>query len=243
MTQNDPPPTKKNEKALPDSAPHVLIVDDDTRIRTLLTQFLQKHNYRVTAAKDAAQARAKMRGLAFDVTVLDIMMPGEDGISLARSLRESHADVPIIMLTARSETEERIEGLEAGADDYLTKPFDPRELMLRINSLIRRVGSSDPQRIEQLVFGPFTFVLGRRELKKNGIAVKLTEREKDIMLEFAQRPGETVPRDDLCPPDTEIGERTIDVQINRLRRKLEADPTNPVWLQTVRGIGYRLSIE
>lgn len=235
--------TPKAEKLVPDSAPHVLIVDDDTRIRTLLTQFLKKNDYRVTAAKDANDARAKMRGLVFDVTVLDIMMPGEDGLSLARSLRESHGDVPIIMLTARSETEERIAGLETGADDYLTKPFDPRELMLRINALIRRVGTSDPERIEQLVFGPFTFVLARRELKKNGQPIKLTEREKEIMCEFAQRPGETVPRDDLCPPDMEIGERTIDVQINRLRRKLETDPTNPVWLQTVRGIGYRLSIE
>ncbi|MGB7433370.1 MAG: response regulator transcription factor [Ahrensia sp.] len=243
MTDNASPKPEADDTTLPDGAPHVLVVDDDTRIRTLLTQFLQKHHYRVTAAKSAADARAKMRGLAFDVTVLDIMMPGEDGISLARSLREARADVPIIMLTAKSETEERIQGLEAGADDYLTKPFDPRELVLRINSLIRRVSPSDPQRVEQLVFGPFTFALARRELKKNGVVVKLTEREKDIMLEFAQKPGETVPRDDLCPPDTEIGERTIDVQINRLRRKLESDPTNPVWLQTVRGIGYRLSIE
>lgn len=227
-----------------DSAPHVLIVDDDTRIRTLLTQFLQKNGYRVTNAADAASARRHMRGLDFDVMVLDIMMPGETGLSLAESLRDNERDVPIIMLTARSETDDRIAGLEAGADDYLTKPFDPRELLLRINSLLRRRGPVlEAQHMEQLVFGPFTFVLSKRELKRNGEPIKLTDRERDIMLEFARKPGETVPRDDLCPSDSNIGERTIDVQINRLRRKIEPDPANPVWLQTVRGIGYRLSIE
>jgi len=227
-----------------DDAAHVLIVDDDTRIRTLLTQFLIRSGFRVTNAADAASARANMRGLDFDVMVLDIMMPGESGLSLAASLRETHHDVPIIMLTAKSETEERIAGLEAGADDYLTKPFDPRELLLRINSLLRRnAPQPGAQQAEQIVFGPFTFSLAKRELKKRGEIIKLTDREKDIMLAFAQSPGETVPRDDLCPSGSEIGERTIDVQINRLRRKIEIDPSNPVWLQTVRGLGYRLSIE
>lgn len=227
-----------------DNAPHVLLVDDDTRIRTLLTKFLTKNGFRVTGANDAAMARRHMQGLDFDVMVLDVMMPGETGLSFARSLRSNRQDVPIIMLTAKSETEERISGLEAGADDYLTKPFDPRELLLRINSLIRRTVQAAPTlHIEQIVFGPYAFSLTKRELKKNGETVKLTDREKDILAIFAANPGETVARDVLNPPDSDLGERTIDVQINRLRRKIEVDPANPVWLQTVRGVGYRLALE
>ena len=137
----------------------------------------------------------------------------------------------------------RISGLEAGADDYMPKPFDPRELILRINNIMRRGGPQVPPKVEQLVFGPYTFQIARRELKKGGETLKLTDREQEILSIFASRAGETIPRHELVGSDSDVGERTIDVQINRLRRKIERDPANPVWLQTVRGIGYRLSIE
>lgn len=232
-----------HDGALQDDAPHILVVDDDTRIRELLDQYLSQHGYRVTAASDAADARRKMVGLEFDMIVLDVMMPGENGVSLARHLRQKDRDVPILMLTARAETEHRIEGLSAGADDYLPKPFDPRELLLRIGNVVRRRAPQDPAIVEQVVFGPFIFSIGKRELKKNGDVMRLTDREKDILTRFASQPGETIARHALVDSDAEIGERTIDVQINRLRRKLETDPANPRYLQTVRGMGYRLSIE
>ncbi len=226
-----------------DDAVHILIIDDDTRIRTLLTQYLSQQGYRVTAAHDAADARRKMDGMAFDLLILDVMMPGESGVALAQSMRDDNRDVPILMLTALSDTEQRIEGLGAGADDYLSKPFDPRELLLRIGNIVRRRAPEDPARISQLVFGPFIFSIGERELKRNGDVVRLTDRERDILARFAVAPGETIARHDLVEGSGDVGERTIDVQINRLRRKLEADPANPRYLQTVRGIGYRLSIE
>jgi len=230
------------EKPVSDDAPHLLIVDDDTRIRSLLSQYLTGSGFRVTVAANAAEARRKLEGIDFDLLIVDIMMPGESGVSLTKSLREQK-DVPILMLTALSETDNRIDGLEAGADDYLPKPFDPRELILRINNILRR-GAPPPQpKIEQVVFGPYTFFIPRKELKKAGENIKLTDREQDIMAIFAARAGETVPRHELTGQEGEVGERTIDVQINRLRRKIEQDPANPVWLQTVRGIGYKLSIE
>jgi two-component system phosphate regulon response regulator OmpR len=142
-----------------------------------------------------------------------------------------------------SETDNRITGLSAGADDYLPKPFDPRELILRINNILRRGGPSSTPKVEQLVFGPYTFQISRRELKRGGEVLKLTDREQEILAIFAERAGETIPRHELVGDDSDVGERTIDVQINRLRRKIERDPSNPVWLQTVRGIGYRLSVE
>lgn len=225
-----------------DDAPHLLVVDDDTRIRTLLRQYLTENGFRVTVAGSAAEARRKLDGLSFDLLVLDVMMPGENGLELTRSLRAAK-DVPILMLTALSETDSRISGLEAGADDYLPKPFDPRELILRINNILRRGGQQPQPKLEQLVFGPYTFQIAKRELKKGGEALKLTDREQEIMAIFAERAGETIPRHELVAEESEVGERTIDVQINRLRRKIERDPANPVWLQTVRGIGYRLSVE
>jgi two-component system phosphate regulon response regulator OmpR len=225
-----------------DDAAHLLVVDDDTRIRTLLHEYLTDNGFRVTVAANAEDARGLLRSLDFDLLVLDIMMPGENGVDLTRSLREEK-DVPVLMLTALSETDSRITGLEAGADDYLPKPFDPRELILRINNILRRGGPSPVPKIEQLVFGPYTFTIGRRELKKAGIPVKLTDREQEILVQFAERAGETIPRHELVGDGADIGERTIDVQINRLRRKIETDPSNPIWLQTVRGIGYRLSVE
>lgn len=225
-----------------DDAPHILVVDDDTRIRTLLKKFLGQNGFRVTMAASAADARRLLAGLDFDLIILDVMMPGETGVELTRALREDK-QVPILMLTALSETDSRIEGLEAGADDYLPKPFDPRELLLRISNILRRGAQPTTPKVEQIVFGPYTFQIARRELKRAGEPLKLTDREQDILVMFAQRAGETIPRHELVGNDTEVGERTIDVQINRLRRKIERDPSNPVWLQTVRGIGYRLSVE
>jgi len=225
-----------------DDAPHLLVVDDDTRIRSLLKRYLAENGFRVSIAANAAEARAKLRGLDFDLIVLDIMMPGETGVELTQSLRRER-DVPILMLTALTETDNRIEGLEAGADDYLPKPFDPRELILRINNILRRGNTHQQPKLEQVVFGPYSFQIARRELKKGGESLKLTDREQEILCIFAQRVGETIPRHELVGEDANVGERTIDVQINRLRRKIEKDPANPTWLQTVRGVGYRLSVE
>jgi two-component system phosphate regulon response regulator OmpR len=225
-----------------DDAPHLLVIDDDTRIRTLLKQYLTENGFRVSVAGNADEARRKLVGLDFDLLIVDVMMPGESGVDLTRSLRENKT-VPILMLTALSETDSRIAGLEAGADDYLPKPFDPRELILRINNILRRGGAQQTPKVEQIVFGPYTFQIARRELKKGGEPLKLTDREQEILAIFAERAGETIPRHELVANDSEVGERTIDVQINRLRRKIEKDPANPVWLQTVRGIGYRLSVE
>jgi two-component system phosphate regulon response regulator OmpR len=219
------------ESNLSDDAPHLLVVDDDTRIRSLLSQYLTTSGFRVTMAGSAAEARRKLEGIDFDLLILDVMMPGETGVSLT------------LMLTALSETDSRIDGLSAGADDYLPKPFDPRELILRINNILRRGATPAQPKIEQIVFGPYTFFIPRRELKKGTETIKLTDREQDIMAIFAERAGETIPRHELTGQDGDVGERTIDVQINRLRRKIEQDPANPVWLQTVRGIGYKLSIE
>ncbi|TRL38087.1 response regulator [Rhizobium straminoryzae] len=231
-----------NPVSLSDDAAHLLVVDDDTRIRALLRRYLSEQGFRVTIAGDAAEARRKLEGLDFDLIILDVMMPGETGISLTQSLRDKRR-IPIILLTARAEADARIEGLEAGADDYLPKPFDPRELVLRINNILRRNTNPDTPKIDQIMFGPFTFSIARKELRRAAETIRLTDREQDIMLLFALRAGDTIPRHELIGDDAEVGERTIDVQINRLRRKIEDDPANPVYLQTVRGVGYRLSID
>ena len=225
-----------------DNAAHLLVVDDDTRIRTLLSQFLVERGFRVTVAAAAAEARRKLETIEFDMLILDVMMPGETGVELTKSLRETR-NVPILMLTALSETDRRIQGLEAGADDYISKPFDPRELVLRINNILKRGGPAPELRQEQVIFGPFTFHIARRELKRGSEIIRLTDREQEIMALFGERAGETVPRHELVGDESAVGERTIDVQINRLRRKIEKDPANPLFLQTVRGVGYRLSIE
>jgi two-component system phosphate regulon response regulator OmpR len=225
---------------LPDNAAHILVVDDDQRIRDLLARFLYEKGFRVTTATDAASARASMRGLAFDVVILDVMMPGESGLDLARELK-SISNVPVCMLTARAETEQRIEGLEAGVDDYVTKPFEPRELLLRLQNILRRGhGPSGPR--EEIRMGDFSFHVGRGELKRRDESIKLTERERDLLRLFAQRPGTPIARHELANDDAS-NERAIDVQINRLRRKIEGDPTNPVYLQTVRGKGYILYVD
>jgi two-component system phosphate regulon response regulator OmpR len=221
---------------IPDEdAPHILVVDDDRRIRELLKRYLSEHGYRVTTAENAADARAKLGGLAFDLLVLDVMMPGENGYELTADLRRS-SHVPILMLTARGETEDRIEGLERGADDYLAKPFEPRELLLRIGTILRR--SRAPGGADEISLGDCRFNVTRGELRHGGEVIHLTTREVQLMRIFAAHPGQTLSRLDLC--DNEAAERSIDVQINRLRRKIEIDPRNPIYLQTVRGEGYVL---
>jgi len=225
-----------------DDAPHLLVIDDDRRLRELLSRYLSDSGFRVTVAADAAEARRRIEGLTFDLLIVDLMMPGEDGLSLTRSLRES-LDVPILILTARGEAAARIEGLEGGADDYLAKPFEPRELLLRINNILRRAHAGDEPLIEHLRFGPYTFHLQKLELTRNNQPVRLTERERQILRAFAEAPGQTVDRLALLGDDGASGDRTVDVQINRLRRKIEDDPSNPLYLQTVRGYGYRLVTE
>jgi two-component system phosphate regulon response regulator OmpR len=225
-------------ESLPDNAAHILVVDDDQRIRDLLAQYLFQNGFRVTTAADAATARATMAGLVFDVVILDVMMPGENGLALARDLKGT-SNIPICMLTARAEPEERIEGLEAGVDDYIAKPFEPRELLLRLQNILkRRQGPSGPR--DEITMGEFIFHVARGELKRGEESVKLTERERDLLRHFAQRPGTPVARHELAADDSTGTERAVDVQINRLRRKIESDPAHPVYLQTVRGKGYIL---
>jgi len=228
-------------EVLPDDAPHLLVVDDDRRIRDLLSRYLQREGYRVTTAQNAADARAKLDGLAFDLLVLDVMMPGETGFEFARTLRKT-SQVPILMLTARTEAESRINGLEIGADDYVAKPFEARELSLRIANILKRTQPAVAAPAESVRFGPFVFHLSRGELRRGDELVHLTDREKDILRLLSARPGETVPRLMLAGSGAAAGERAVDVQVNRLRRKIESDPANPLFVQTVRGIGYRLLV-
>ncbi|MBG6173506.1 two-component system phosphate regulon response regulator OmpR [Labrenzia sp. EL_208] len=225
-----------------DNANHILLVDDDKRIRDLLSRLLKENGYRVSTAANSAEARTCLSGLEFDLIILDVMMPGETGLELAVSLREE-SEVPILMLTARSEATDRIAGLEAGVDDYLPKPFEPRELMLRMAAILRRGNTQPAVASEEIRFGPFSFNSSRGELKNGDSQVRLTDREKQILSIFAEQPGATVPRHKIVGGESGIGERTVDVQINRLRRKIETDPGNPIYLQTVRGIGYRLACD
>jgi two-component system phosphate regulon response regulator OmpR len=229
-----------------DPAAHLLVVDVDERIRGLLQKFLMRGGFLVSVARDAAQARRLLAGLEFDLIVLDVMMPGEDGIALTRDLRR-HRTTPILLLTAKGETGNRIEGLEAGADDYLVKPFEPKELLLRINAILRRV----PQ-VRAAEAGPKVLHLGavrydvdRGELWNGTEIVRLTATEAALMRIFAAQAGAPVSRErlvgDLGRDEIQAQERAVDVQITRLRRKIEADPKQPRYLQTVRGAGYMLA--
>jgi two-component system, OmpR family, phosphate regulon response regulator OmpR len=225
-----------------DDAAHLLVVDDDRRIRDLLSRFLSNEGYRVSTAESAADARAKLKGLSFDLIVLDVMMPGETGFDFARSLREE-SGVPILMLTARDAAESRIKGLEMGADDYMSKPFEPRELSLRIANILKRAQPAPPPpAVESVGFGPFVFHLARGELRKGEESIRLTDREREMLRILAATPGETVSRVALAGNGGAVSERAVDVQINRLRSKIERNPADPFFVQTVRGIGYRLVI-
>ncbi len=227
---------------------HILIVDDDERIRGLLQKFLMRNGFLVSAARDAAHARRVLSGLEFDIIVMDVMMPGEDGVSLTRSLRET-LSTPILLLTAKGETDERIGGLEAGADDYLTKPFEPKELLLRINAILRRVPATDLEAAKPKVLnlGPVRYDIERGDLWNGDDQVRLTSTETQLMKIFSAQPGEPVSRGELVEKlgrdKGQAQERAVDVQITRLRRKIEADPKQPRYLQTVRGAGYMLQPE
>ncbi|WP_319825284.1 response regulator [Thalassovita sp.] len=229
-----------------DVDPHLLIVDDDERIRGLLQKYLMRHGFLVSAARDAAHARRLLSGLEFDLIVLDVMMPGEDGVSLTRSLREE-ITTPILLLTARGETEDRIKGFEAGADDYLVKPFEPKELLLRINAILRRMPEPAPADTgpKVLTLGPIRYDIDRGELWQGEALIRLTATESQLMKIFSAKPNEPISRtklvEDLGRDRGQAQERAVDVQITRLRRKIEADPKQPRYLQTVRGAGYMLA--
>jgi len=232
-----------------DLDPHLLIVDDDERIRTLLRKYLMRHGFLVSAARDAAHARRVLSGLDFDLIVMDVMMPGEDGVSLTNALRKER-DTPILLLTAKTETEDKIAGLTAGADDYLTKPFEPRELLLRINAILRRVPKEESGAVAPKVMhlGTLRYDVEKSDMWQGDARIRLTSTEVQLMRIFSARPGEAISRTELVE---ELGrsasggggnsqERAVDVQITRLRRKVEADPKQPRYLQTVRGAGYML---
>ena len=222
-----------------EEAPHILVVDDDARLRQLLHRYLVQSGYFATTAADAAEAKARAKSIAFDLIVLDIMMPGQDGLALTEELR-GESEVPILLLTARGAPEDRIRGLEAGADDYLAKPFEPRELLLRIATILRRVQSA---RTDDVIrFGPFTFNRRTAELRRNDDdVIHLTTGEISLLQALAVKPGRSVSRAELGDKGVVAGsDRAVDVQMARLRRKIEDDPREPRWLQTVRGAGYVL---
>lgn len=229
---------------LPDA--HILVVDDDERIRELIRKFLVRNGFLVTTARDADHCRRLLAGLEFDLIVLDVMMPGEDGFSLTRSLREEMT-TPILLLTAKGDADDRIRGLEVGADDYLPKPFEPRELLLRINAILRRVPKTElaGEAPKTLHLGDVHYDLERGELWKGDTLIRLTATESALMRIFSAAPNEPISRarlvEDLGRDDGRAQERAVDVQITRLRRKIEADPKSPRYLQTVRGAGYMLA--
>jgi two-component system phosphate regulon response regulator OmpR len=235
------PSTAARAAAPLDEAPHLLLVDDDRRIRDLLSRYLQREGYRVTAAGNAEQARAKLDSLRFDLLVLDVMMPGESGLELARAIRGT-SSVPILMLTARADTVDRIAGLELGVDDYVTKPFEARELSLRIAAILKRAAPPPAPPRDTVPVGEFIFHLRSGELRRGEETIHLTDREREMLRILTERPGEVVPRMALAGGNKAANERAVDVQVNRLRRKIERDPTDPLIVQTVRGIGYRLMV-
>ena len=221
---------------------HLLIVDDDDRIRELLKEFLAREGYRVTGAAHAAAARRLMELIEFDLVVLDIMMPGESGLDLTTWVRGKAelSKTPVLLLTARGDANDRIEGLSRGADDYMSKPFEPRELALRIDAILRRTGGK-PIGPKEVKLGTAVFDMERLELTRDGAPQRLTEAEAQLLKTLAIHAHSPVERMNLSPDTADITGRAVDVQVTRLRRKLEADPKNPRYLQTVRGVGYMLA--
>jgi len=225
----------KKEKNISNTK-HLLVVDDDQRIRDLLKEYLIKEGFIISTADCAEDAREKMRYINYDLIILDVMMPGDDGLKFTSEIR-INSQTPIILLTAKSEIDSKIEGLETGADDYITKPFSPKELVLRINSILKR--SKDNKILNQeIFFGDYILNIETRDFTKSGTRVYLTERELNLLILLAESPGKPLSREDLAGID-EPG-RAVDVGINRLRKKIEDNPTMPIWLQTVRGKGYIL---
>jgi two-component system phosphate regulon response regulator OmpR len=222
-----------------DDRPHIVVVEDEAAQRHLLVDYLAKQNFRVSGVDGGAALRQLIERELPQLVLLDVGLPGEDGFTLARWLREKSSRIGIIMVTVAADTVDRVVGLETGADDYIPKPFEPRELLLRIQNILkRRQGPSGPR--DEVSMGDFVFHVGRGELKRGEESIKLTERERDLLRHFAQRPGTPVARHELAADDSTGTERAVDVQINRLRRKIESDPAHPVYLQTVRGKGYIL---
>ena len=222
--------------------PHILIVDDDNRLLSLLDRYLHQNKFRVTCASDGNEARQQLQFFEFDLLIIDVMMPGETGIELTSGLRKT-LDVPILLLTAMNEPDDRILGLEAGADDYLSKPFEPRELVLRIQKILHRLQQTSNQKpdIHRVHFGSFQYDLKEDLLYKGHEITKLTESETRILRAFAESPGIILSREHLIEVDQKLGNaRTVDVQITRLRRKIEEDPKFPRYLKTIRGQGYIL---
>jgi two-component system phosphate regulon response regulator OmpR len=238
-TTMTPPPTSIDALVRP---AHILIIDDDDRIRDLLKRFLSARGARCSGAADAVAARKLMSMLDFDLLIVDVMMPGEDGFSVAESVRKT-SDVPIILLTARGQAEDRIRGLAVGADDYVPKPFEPEELALRINAILRRTLQKRPDKQGEVAFGPNHFSMARSELTRNGKIIRLTDSELMLLKLLAARAGEPISREELARRTSAGMERSVDVQVTRLRRKIEDDPRAPVFLQTVRGVGYRLAVD
>jgi two-component system phosphate regulon response regulator OmpR len=220
--------------------PHILVVDDDRRLRELLRRYLTENGFRVSTASDAAKARAQISALQFDLIVLDVMMPGENGLDLTMSLRHDNNSVPVLLLTAMGDAEDRIAGLETGADDYLPKPFEPRELLLRMRTILRRAPPSSALRTE-VAMGPLCFDLDRDELREGDALIRLTDAEVRLLRVLAENAGRAVSREELTHRSRIHGNaRTIDVHIARLRRKIEANPKTPRYLRTLRGSGYIL---
>jgi two-component system phosphate regulon response regulator OmpR len=218
---------------------HLLVVDDDDRIRDLLKQFLTRAGFRVTTAAHAAAARRLLELLDFDLLILDVMMPGEDGFSLTKWVRKQ-GSTPVLILTARGLADDRIQGLSLGADDYLAKPFEPQELLLRVEAILRRAGPK-PTGPRQVTLGAFAFDLDRSELVRDGAQIRLTEAEAQLLKVLAVNAHAAVDRMDLARDTADASGRAVDVQVTRLRRKIEQDPRNPRYLQTVRGVGYMLA--
>jgi two-component system phosphate regulon response regulator OmpR len=238
----EPDPTQaETAPAFDEASPHLLVVDDDRRLRALLQRYLLENGFRVTTASDAAEARLHLANLDFDLIILDVMMPGESGLQLTANLRRN-SDVPVLLLTALGGPEDRIAGLESGADDYLPKPFEPRELVLRVQRVISRARRPEPPQPKQAAvqLGDCLFDPERGELTRRGDFVHLTAAEINLLRLFASRPRQTISRVDLCELTGVPLERSIDVQITRLRRKIEGNPRMPIYLQTVRGVGYTL---
>ena len=227
-----------------DEPSHILVVDDDRRLRDLLQRYLSENGFRVTTAGDAATARAKLGSIAFDLIVLDVMMPGESGLDFTSDLRKTNT-VPILLLTAMGEAEDRIRGFERGADDYLSKPFEPRELVLRIRTILHRVRQAPavppPAGPVVIRLGKVTYYPGREELRRGDIRIRLTAGEASLLKALADKVGEPLSREELLQRSTDCANtRSVDVQVTRLRRKIETDPKSPRYLQTVRGHGYML---
>jgi two-component system phosphate regulon response regulator OmpR len=229
-----------NTPILPDAEDaHLLVVDDDARLRALLQRYLGSNGFRVSVASDAAEARALMKSMAFDLLIVDRMMPGETGIDFTRSVR-ANSQIPVLMLTAMGDAQHRIEGLEHGADDYLPKPFEPRELLLRCGALLRRTTPPSRSPHREVKMGEAVFDPERGELRRKGKPVRLTSSESALLKLFTTNAGRSFTRTDLCARLGVTLERSIDVQVTRLRRKIEEDPKLPLYIQTVRGVGYVL---